>query len=383
MPFQIIRDDIARVSADAIVNTANPMPGIGGGTDFAIHQAAGPALLEARKKIGVLQPGQSAATAAYGLSAKYVLHTVSPVWIDGSHDEEKLLRRAYDAALALADSLGCRSVAFPLMAAGTYGFPHELALATAVRAFTDFLLDHEMQIELVLFNKDAFGLARSLFADLKSYVDEHYVSARTEEEYRIDRAPRAARRPAADGSNLPPMPQASASRPAGAPAPPRPAKARSRLKIGFTQKRESADETAARSADELPNFSAAGSLEELLRTSECGFSEYLLDLLRERNGKDSEVYKRAEVSKQLFSKILNNRAYQPTKSTAIQLAVGLQLDFVQTQKLLETAGYALTRSSKADLVVQYCIEHGYYSVSFINEALYDCGLPLLKTGLKA
>ena len=109
----------------------------------------------------------------------------------------------------------------------------------------------------------------------------------------------------------------------------------------------------------------------------------LLDLLRERGGKDSEVYKRAEVSKQLFSKILNNRAYQPTKSTAIQLAVGLQLDLVQTQKLLETAGYALTRSSKADLVVQYCIEHGYYSVSFINEALYDCGLPLLKTGLKA
>ena len=112
------------------------------------------------------------------------------------------------------------------------------------------------------------------------------------------------------------------------------------------------------------------------------FSEYLLDLLKERNGRDSEVYKRAEVSKQLFSKILNTPDYQPTKSTVIQLALGLQLDLAQTQKLLGRAGYALTRSSRADLVVQYYIERKIYSVTFINEALADCGLPLLKTGLK-
>ncbi len=382
MPFQIIRDDITRVRADAIVNTANPMPGIGGGTDFAIHQAAGPGLLEARKKIGVLQPGQSAATPAYGLSAKYVLHTVSPAWIDGSHNEEALLRRAYDAALNLADSLGCRSAAFPLMAAGTYGFPHELALATAVRAFTDFLLDHEMQIELVLFNARAFGLAGSLFDDLKSYVDDHYVSARIEEEYRIDQTPRAvcpdaARRPAAYSEGMSSPSQKRRPSPPQAPAPCQSSapKEKYRLKIGLARKQSA--------ADELTCYSAADSLEELLRTSECGFSEYLLDLLRERDGRDSEVYKRAEVSKQLFSRILNTRDYQPTKSTAIQLAIGLQLDLPQTQKLLEKAGYALTRSSKADLVVQYYIERRIYSVSFINEALYDCGLPLLKTGLKA
>ena len=125
------------------------------------------------------------------------------------------------------------------------------------------------------------------------------------------------------------------------------------------------------------------SLDGILGQQDKTFSESLLDLLKERNGKDSEVYKRAEISKQLFSKIITNKHYQPTKSTAIQLAIGLQLNLVQTQKLLESAGFVLTRSSKADLVVKYCIEHKIYNVTFINEALYDSGLPLLKTGLKS
>ncbi len=356
MPFQIIRDDITRIRADAIVNTANPEPASGGGTDWAIHAAAGPGLLEARRKIGPLSPGSSAATEAFALPARYVLHTVGPVWIDGRHGEEALLRRAYDSALSLAAELGCRSVAFPLMAAGSYGFPRELALATAVRAFTDFLLGHEMQIYLVLFNAEAFGIARSLFDDLKSYVDDNYVERRVEEEYAVDAMPRPdesvrlrnARRPRA----------ADKAYAAGA-----------------------IDACPAR--EDAPGRPAVSSLEEMLSRRESSFSEYLLDLLKERTGKDSEVYKRAEVSRQLFSKILKDPAYQPTKSTAIQLAIGLQLDLRGTQKLLEKAGYALTRSSRADLVVQYCIEKKLYSVSFINEALYDCGLPLLKTGLKA
>ena len=186
MPFRIIRNDITKVEADAIVNTANPEPVVGGGTDFSVHEAAGPELLEARKKIGPIPVGTSVETPAFRLPARYVLHTVSPVWIDGEHGEEDLLRKAYDSALALADRLGCRSVAFPLMAAGTYAFPHDIALATAIRAFTDFLMDHEMQIDLVLFNAKAFGLAESLFDDLKSYIDDNYVEERQKTEYRID-----------------------------------------------------------------------------------------------------------------------------------------------------------------------------------------------------
>ena len=362
MPLQIVRNDITKVRADAIVNTANPEAVIGGGTDYAIHMAAGPELLEARRKIGDIAVGQSAATPAYGLSAKYVLHTVSPAWIDGSFGEEELLRRAYDSALGLARELDCKSVAFPLLAAGTYSFPHDLALSTAIGAFTDFLLEHEMQIYLVLFNAKAFGIAGSLFDELKSYIDDNYVSARHEEEYRIDGYPR----PSAGGG----LPKLASKRRFPSIGIPRP-------------HRKKSDVCAPQENLYEDSVSYSVSLDEILRQHDKTFSEYLLDLLREREGKDSEVYKRAEVSKQLFSKILNNRDYQPTKSTVIQLAIGLQLDLSQTRKLLEKAGYALTRSNKSDLVVQYCIERKIYSVTFVNEALYDCGLPLLKTGLKS
>ena len=357
MPLKIIRNDITRVTADAIVNTANPLPRIGVGTDRAIHDAAGPELLEARRQIGPIAVGSCAATPAFRLNASYVLHTVSPGWEGGGKGEAETLRRAYDAALETADSLGCRSVAFPLLAAGSYGFPHDLALSVAIQAFTDFLLDHDLTIFLVLFNGKAFGLAASLFDDLKSYIDDNYVDAQAKREYGAAAQQRPRREP------------------------PSAFRRNSRAESGALPR----DADFCSSAMAMPAASAqmGGSLEEFLRQRESTFTESLLDLLRERAGKDSEVYKRAEISKQLFSKILSNRDYKPTKDTAIQLAIGLQLDLAQTQKLLEKAGYALTRSSKADLVVQYYIERKIYSVSFINEALSDCGLPLLKTGLRS
>lgn len=361
MPFQIIRNDITKVEADAIVNTANPLPEVGGGTDWAIHEAAGPELLEAREKIGEISVGESVSTPAFGLPAKYVIHTVSPAWEGGRNGEEELLRKAYDSALSLADELGCRSVAFPLMAAGTYGFPHDVALSVAIRAFTDFLLDHEMQIYLVLFNAAAFGLAGSIFADLESYIDENYVSGKTEEEYRVDgylpenekRKPRF--RGKASRKNYPDLDFTGAS---------------------FSL----ADKPSYMAHEEHAPLSA--SLEDVLRERESSFSSYLGDLLAESGCKASVVYKRAEISKQLFSRIINNEDYQPSKSTVIQLALGLQLDLPQTQKLLEKAGYMLTRSSKADLAVRYFIERKIFNITLINESLYDRGLPLLKTGLR-
>lgn len=363
MPFQIIRNDITKVEADAIVNTANPLPEVGGGTDWAIHTAAGPELLRAREAIGEIGVGHAAATPAFNLAAKYVLHTVSPAWVDGRCGEEEQLREAYDAALCLADELGCRSVAFPLMAAGTYGFPHDVALSVAIRAFTDFLLDHEMQIDLVLFNGKAFGMAGSLFDDLKSYIDDNYVSEQEEKEYRVDSLPQLSSRE-------------------------RQRKAKQMRKPRGRRAETEFDGSACYDAAAAP-FAAAerpaanASLEEMIRQQqESSFREFLTDLLRERGGKVSEVYKRAEISKQLFSNILNREDYQPTKNTVIQLAIGLQLDLPQTQKLLDKAGYTLTRGSKRDLAIRYFIEHKMYNVTFINEALFDCGYPLLSTGSK-
>lgn len=364
MPLKIIRNDITKVAADAIVNTANPRPRIGSGADQAIHEAAGPELLEARKAIGDIAPGESVETPAFGLPAKFVFHTVSPIWRDGKRDEEALLRKAYDSALELAVKLNCASVAFPLMASGNYGFPHDLALSIAIGAITDFLMDHDITIYLVLFGSEAFGLASSLFDDLKSYVDDHYVAEKKKKEY--GPGPHFRRR----FENYIREESFSAAEKGVEP---------DSLMTGAA-----ASMDLFVSCDEAPSAARIeGDLGEFLKQHESTFSEFLLDLLKERDGKDSEVYKRAEISKQLFSKIMSNKDYKPTKDTAIQLAIGLKLDLNQTQKLLKKAGYALTRSSKTDLVVEYCIKNKIYSVTFINEALSDCGLPLLKTGLKS
>ena len=376
MPFEIIRDDITRVAADAIVNTANPNPVIGAGTESAIYRAAGAGLLPARTEVGKIPVGSSAETPAFDLPAKYVLHTVSPVWVDGAHGEEALLRQSYDAALALADRLGCRSVAFPLLSSGTYGFPKDRALSVAIGAFTEFLLTHDLRIILVIFSRDSYALARGLFGDLRSYIDDRYVGKAEEVEYGAPYASNVRRRQMRQESfrqqyRPPQHPKAAETAYDGA-----------KPFVDFN----AFEPEAMLMSDEAPCLNAIEAeakpddLDSILKGAESTFTEHLLDLLKECGEKDSDVYRRAEISRQLFNKIINKQNYQPTKSTAIQLALGLRLNLAETQKLLSKAGYALTRSSKTDLVVQYFIERGEYSIVVINTALFDCGLPLLKTG---
>ena len=380
MPFEIIRDDITRVKADAIVNTANPNPVIGAGTDSAIHCAAGAGLWAAREKIGKIPVGSAAETPAFDLPAKYILHTVSPAWVDGAHGEEALLRQSYDAALALADRLGCRSVAFPLLSSGSYGFPKDRALSVAIGAFTEFLLTHDLRIILVVFGGDSYALARGLFGDLRSYIDDRYVGNAEEVEYGPPYGNGLRRRETLQTEFRTQI------------RPPRYPKAG---KTAYEEAKPLPDEAPRPDAigqDAIPLFEAISckqaiepetkpsDLDSILKGAESTFTEHLLDLLRECGEKDSDVYRRAEISRQLFNKIINKKDYQPSKSTAIQLALGLRLNLAETQKLLEKAGYALTRSSRTDLVVQYFIERGEYSIVVINTALFDCGLPLLKTG---
>ena len=153
MPFEIVRNDITKMAVDAIVNTANPRPVIGTGVDSAIHKAAGPKLLEARQAIGSIEAGHAAITPAFDLNAAYVIHTIGPVWVDGEHGEEKLLGRCYENALELAARNGCRSVAFPLISTGNYGFPKDKALQIAISALSAFLLEHEMHETSMRTNK--------------------------------------------------------------------------------------------------------------------------------------------------------------------------------------------------------------------------------------
>lgn len=340
MPFEIVRNDITKMTVDAIVNTANPKPVIGSGTDAGIHAKAGPELLEARKKIGSIPVGSSAITPGYGLDAKYVIHTVGPVWQGGEHDEENLLRQCYDSALNLALEHQCKSIAFPLISTGNYGFPKDRALQIAIQAFSAFLLEHEMQIYLVVFHKDAFSLSEKLYNRVASYIDENYVAAKETAEYgaAFHRSNRSA----------------------------------------YRRRRDM--EVCERSAvceEPLPCASKAMSLEDMLKQADAGFTETLLKLIDQTGKKDSEVYKKANISKQHFSKIRNNPNYKPTKPTAIALALALELDLDATRDLIGRAGYALTNSSKFDLIIRYFIEQGNYNVVEINIALYEFDQNLL------
>ena len=332
MPFTIVRNDITHMQVDAIVNTANPHPVVGAGVDAAIHAAAGPALLQARQAVGPIAPGHCAITRGFGLSARYVIHTVGPAWQDGCHGEESLLRSCYATALQMAHKHSLTSVAFPLISAGTYAFPHDLAIQIAVSTISDFLLHHEMAVYLVVYDRRAFRLSSRLFADVASYIDENYVQHHSVKDCRDDRRRRAAALSLQDRS----CPLLDLEPDFVAPS-------------GFT-----------------------GSVPDTFSfQTDAGFSETLLHLIDQSGLKDSAVYKRANISRQHFSKIRNDLNYRPTKSTALAFAVALQLDLHQTRDLLERAGYALSRSSLGDMIVQYFIEHKHYDINDINIALFQ------------
>ena len=342
MPFVIVRNDITRMAVDAIVNTANPRAVIGLGTDSMIHEAAGPKLLRSRQEIGSIDVGCAAITPAFDLQAKYVIHTVGPVWDGGSYGEEEYLRSCYENSLRLALENNCRSIAFPLISTGNYGFPKDRALQIAICAFSTFLLEHEMQIYLVVFDRTAFKLSEKLFQSVASYIDQHYV----------------------DDCELAAYGAASENR-----------RRISYRRTGALEERMVAEDCAT--CYSMPMASKAMSLEDMLKQADAGFTETLLKLIDDSGKKDSEIYKKALLSKQHFSKIRNNPNYKPTKPTAIALALALELNLEETKDLIGRAGYALTNSSKFDLIIRYFIEQGNYNVVEINIALYEFDQALL------
>lgn len=343
MPFEIVRNDITNMHVDAIVNTANPRPVIGAGTDSRIHEVAGPELLKARQIIGSIEAGHAAITPAYKLNAKYVIHTVGPVWLDGRHDEEMLLRSCYENSLQLALENKSESIAFPLISTGNYGFPKDKALQVAISVFSSFLLDHEMQIYLVVFDRTAFQLSEKLFQRVASYIDQNYVDAHEMSTYGVGEANRYRR---------------------------------------IRRRREMELRECSAALDELypcapKAASKTSSLEDMLKQTDAGFAETLLDLIDKTGKKDSEIYNRANVSRQHFSKIRNNPDYRPTKPTAVAFAIALELDLEQTKDLIGRAGYALTNSSKFDVIIRFFIESGNYNMMDINTALFEFDQTLL------
>ena len=363
MPFQIVRNDIVKVKADAIVNTANPKPQIGSGTDTAVYQAAGKELLlRERKKIGDIAPGQVAVTPAFALPAKVIIHTVGPVWIDGNHHEIETLASCYRESLEKAKENACKSIAFPLIATGSYGFPKDRALQTAISVISDWLLTHEMKVTLVVFDQKSFALSGKVFHDVDTFIDEHYVTEKRNEEYayghhlrsEIEMVRRRRKQLVKEAS-----PSVAADYDESHAEVPHPLA------------------SASASVGAVPPAQATSSLENMLAGAGETFQERLLRLIDARQLSDVDVYNKANLDRKLFSKIRCNAEYHPKNKTAVALAIALELSIEETRDLLERAEFALSPSSQFDLIITWFIQNRKYDIYEINLALFDHKQPLL------
>ncbi len=352
MPLEIIRNDITKMKVDAIVNAANQTLLGGGGVDGAIHDAAGPKLLAECRKLGGCETGSAKLTGAYRLPCRYVIHAVGPVWRGGGHGERDQLISCYRTSLALAKQKRCKTVAFPLISSGAYGYPKDKALKVAIDTISDFLFDNEMTVYIVIFDKAAYQISEKLFKDIAEYIDDHYAA----EHFDLYRR---------QSQTL--LPDEYGKRAAGTLS---------------AWKYETADGFSENAAPPAPLAKAvrkapAASLDEAVGMIDESFSEMLLRKIDEHGITDVQCYKKANVDRKLFSKIRSDKLYKPSKPTVLAFAIALELPLSETRELLMKAGFALSHSNKFDIIVEYFISRGNYNIFEINEALFAFDQSLL------
>ena len=316
MPFTIIRNDITKLNVDAIVNAANTSLQMGGGVCGAIFSAAGADRLQAAcDSLAPIKTGEAVITQGFKLPAKYIIHAAGPVYRDGKHGEEALLRSCYTNALDLAVKHKCESIAFPLISSGIYGYPKAEALRVATDAIRDFISEHDIDVSLVVFDKAAFAMSEELLGKVESYIDEHYVEEKQVKRREfLDVEKKAISDADMVSLSMPMMAEEAVAAPAGA------------------------------------------NLEDLIGNLDESFSATLLRLIDATGKKDAEIYRRANIDRRLFSKIRSNAGYTPSKQTVLAFAVALELNLGQTADLLERAGFALSHSRKFDVIVEYFIQ---------------------------
>ena len=346
MPLQIIRQDITKIKCDAIVNPSNIRLYPTGGTDAAIHRAAGEKLFRAVRKIDEIETGEAVITKGYDLPAKYVIHTAGPIWEDGTHGERALLEACYYNVLSVAKENDCESVAIPLISSGSYGFPKDQVLKIAMHTISDFLFDHEMMVYLIVYDKKAYEFSEKLFSGIEEFIDDHYVLHHSDN-YR-------------DTSYL--LSQYESVKEI------RPAVRES------TVLRLRADKSIEPAVYEIcetakPAVQKKQSIEEYIRLDES-FALKLVKLIDAKGMDDVRCYKHANVSKQTWYKIMNDKNYKPNKKTVISFAISLKLTLEETQELLESVGFVLSNSSLFDVIIKYCITNGIYNVFEIDSILY-------------
>ena len=298
MPFKIVRNDITKMDVDVIVNTANNSPKFSTGVDAAVYMAAG---------------------------------------------EENRLRSCYRKSLELAYENQCKSIAFPLISTGNFGYPKEEGMRIAVDEINAFLLGHDMLVYLVVFDAFSTKLGKNLYPDLEAYIDQHYVAQKSLEEYASARCLS--------------MPiQCERAMPCEC------------------DEAFSCDEM---DEDEYEEFleEKENAIQERMKHLSDNFQEYLFYLIKLKKLDNVDVYSKAFMDKRQFSKIKNNPNYHPDKATALRLCIGARLNIDQTKDLLARAGYALSPCDKRDVIFSYFIEKGIYDFAEIDITLEEYGLP--------
>ena len=333
MPLQIVRNDITKMKVDAIVNAANSSLLGGGGVDGSIHRAAGPELLAECKTLGGCKTGSAKITMGYRLPCKYVIHAVGPRWRGGKHGEREKLVSCYRTSLALAKEHGCETVAFPLISSGIYGYPKDQALKVAIDTISDFLLENDMTVYIVIFDRKAYQISEKLFSDIAAYIDDNYVDEHTD--------------------------------------------SRSMQMMRLEMLSQEEPEEVSFGAPPAPMAASARTLDDALSQIDESFSEMLLRKIDEKGMTDAQCYKKANIDRKLFSKIRSDRLYKPSKPTALAFALALELPLDETKEMLMKAGFALSHSNKFDIIIEYFIEHGNYNIFEINEALFAFDQSLL------
>lgn len=346
MAVKIVRNDIIKMTTEAVVNTANEYPIIGEGVDSAIYEAAGVNyLLPVREEIGRVSEGEAFITPGFNLPAKYIIHAVSPRFIDGESGEEEKLRNCYKNALKIAVDNGIKTISFPLVSTGSYGYPMADGLRIAMEEINCFLLNNELDVYVVVFGDKAASLASRIQPQLESYIDYNYVKKRILHEQRF--GSRAAE-PLAPGM------------------------------IGNALESECA--YAPRSVyedneEDVEAFIGEKDLDKAVAHLADPFGVYFFYLVEKKGLKSSEVQDRAWITKQVYSKINKNKeTYHPDKRTALQLSIALELNIDETKDFLARAGYAFSSSDLQDLIFRFFIENGYYDIIDISDALEKYGL---------
>jgi len=327
MPLEIVRNDITKMKVDAIINAANESLLGGGGVDGCIHRAAGKGLLDECKTLDGCKTGKAKITGAYKLPCKYVIHTVGPRWRGGRANEKALLESCYRESLQLARDHNCETVAFPLISSGVFGYPKDKVLKVAIDVIGEFLFEHDMTVYIVIFDKKSFQISEKLFSDIVEYIDDNYAAENTDYSRRIM---------------------------CSAPA-----------------------RVASKELWDECSYAENDGLDSIIKQVDESFSQMLLRKIDERGMTDAECYKKANIDRKLFSKIRSDVHYRPSKPTAIAFAIALELSLDETGELLRKAGFALSRSYKFDIIIEYFIKNGNYNIFEINEALFAFDQSLL------